>query len=109
MWKFPGQGSNLHHRSDPSHSSDNTRSLTHQATRELISTFSNPGTQDIQFCAPSALGFPSIEWALAKPGEGTAGARWDTDFENVSCNERTVIKGIGAAIVLSIYHCFFLI
>ena len=27
--KFPGQGSNLHYSSDPSHSSDNTRSLTH--------------------------------------------------------------------------------
>jgi len=28
MWKFPGQESNLHHSSDPSHSSDNTRSIT---------------------------------------------------------------------------------
>ena len=35
MWKFQGQGSNLHHHSDTSHSSDNTGSLTHWATREL--------------------------------------------------------------------------
>ena len=33
-WKFPSQGSNLHHSSDLSHCSD-TRSLTHWATREL--------------------------------------------------------------------------
>ena len=31
-----GQGSNLHHRSDPSHSSVNARSLTHGAIRELL-------------------------------------------------------------------------
>ena len=35
MWKFPGQGSNLSHSSDPNHSSDNARSLTHYPTREL--------------------------------------------------------------------------
>ena len=35
MWKFPGQGSNLCHSSDPSGCSDNTGSLTH-TTRELI-------------------------------------------------------------------------
>ena len=36
MQKFPGQGSNLHHRTDPScHCSDNTGSLTRWATREL--------------------------------------------------------------------------
>ena len=35
MQKFPGKGWNLHHSSDLSHSSDNTRSLTSQATREL--------------------------------------------------------------------------
>ena len=36
MWKFPGQGSNLHHSYNQSHSIDNTRSLTHWATRELL-------------------------------------------------------------------------
>ena len=35
MWKFPGQGSNQHHSSNLSHSSDNTGSLTHCVTREL--------------------------------------------------------------------------
>ena len=41
MWKFQGQGSNMHHSSNVSHSSDaslnndNPRSLTHWATREL--------------------------------------------------------------------------
>ena len=35
MWKFPGQGSNSSHSSDPSHCSDNARSLTRCATREL--------------------------------------------------------------------------
>ena len=30
MQKFPDQGSNLYHSSDPSHGSDNTRSLTHE-------------------------------------------------------------------------------
>ena len=35
MWKFQGQGSNLHQSSDPSRCSDNTRSLTCYPTREL--------------------------------------------------------------------------
>ena len=35
MWKFPGQGLNLHHRSHPSHCLDKARSLTHCTTREL--------------------------------------------------------------------------
>ena len=34
-WKFPSQGSKFHHSIDPSYSSDNARSLTHWATREL--------------------------------------------------------------------------
>ena len=34
--KFLGQGSNTHQSSDPSHSSDNARSLTCCATRELL-------------------------------------------------------------------------
>ena len=33
-WKFPGQGSNLYHSSDPSHCNDNAEYLTH-CTREL--------------------------------------------------------------------------
>ena len=37
MWKFPGQGSNPCHSNDPSSCSDNARSLTHCATRELLS------------------------------------------------------------------------
>ena len=36
MWKFLGQGSNLSHSSDPNHSSDNTRSLTHQETPQDV-------------------------------------------------------------------------
>ena len=36
MWKFPGQGLNLHHSSDLSDSRDNFRSLTCWATREHI-------------------------------------------------------------------------
>ena len=39
MQKFPGQGSNLRHSSDPSHCSDNARSFTCSATRELLSVF----------------------------------------------------------------------
>ena len=35
LWKFLGQGLTLHHSSDQRHSSDNTRSLTCWATREL--------------------------------------------------------------------------
>ena len=35
MWKFLGQGSNLCHGLNQSHSSDNAGSLTHWATREL--------------------------------------------------------------------------
>ena len=34
--KFPSQGSNPCHSSDPSHSNDNNRSLTHWATRKLL-------------------------------------------------------------------------
>ena len=40
MYDFLGQGSYLSHSSDPGHSSDNTRSLTHWATRELLYTLS---------------------------------------------------------------------
>ena len=36
MWKFPGQGSNLYHTCNHSYSSNNTRSLTHRATSELL-------------------------------------------------------------------------
>ena len=36
-WKFLGQGLNLCHSSDPSHSSDNVKSFNLQATRELQS------------------------------------------------------------------------
>ena len=35
IWKFLGQGSNLRHTSDLSCCNDNTRSLTHCATREF--------------------------------------------------------------------------
>ena len=35
IWKFPSQGLNSIHSHDPSHSSDNTGSLTYCATREL--------------------------------------------------------------------------
>ena len=46
MWKFPDQGSNPCHSSNQSHYSDNTRSLTHWATRELLPVLffvENPG------------------------------------------------------------------
>ena len=36
MQKFPGQGLNLHHSNEPSHNSDNARSLIHWAIRELL-------------------------------------------------------------------------
>ena len=36
MQKFPGQTWNAHHSSNLSHCSDNTRSLTHWDTRELL-------------------------------------------------------------------------
>ena len=36
MWKFLGQGLNLHHSSDPGRCSDNVRSLTFCATGELL-------------------------------------------------------------------------
>ena len=39
MWKFPGQGSNPCHRSNPSHCSDNTGSLTCCTTRECLCMF----------------------------------------------------------------------
>ena len=39
MWKFPGQGSNLHHDSDLSHSSDSARSLTAREPLDLIILF----------------------------------------------------------------------
>ena len=35
MWKFPGEGLNLCHSSDPSHCSVHARSLTHCTTGEL--------------------------------------------------------------------------
>ena len=39
MWKFPGQGLNLCHSSTLSRCSDNTGSLSHCATRELLDVF----------------------------------------------------------------------
>ena len=39
MLKFPGWGSNQHHSSDPSHSSDSAISLIYCATRELHQYF----------------------------------------------------------------------
>lgn len=39
MRKFLGQKSYLHHGNDPSHCSDNSGSLTHQATREFLIYF----------------------------------------------------------------------
>ena len=36
MWKFSGQGLNPSHSSSLSHCSDNARSLTHYATKELL-------------------------------------------------------------------------
>ena len=36
MQKFPGQGLNLCHSSDPSHNSDNIRSFNFEAAWELI-------------------------------------------------------------------------
>ena len=36
LWQFPRQGLNLGHSSNPGHSSDEARSLTHCATRELL-------------------------------------------------------------------------
>ena len=49
MWKFPGQGSN------PRHSSDNARSLTHWATRELQKEYfqSPPTTRQSAISGPS--------------------------------------------------------
>ena len=40
LGRFPGQGSNLHHSSDPSHSHDTTRSLTCFVTGEHLHSFS---------------------------------------------------------------------
>ena len=42
MWKPLGQGSNLHHSSDPSHFSDNSGSLTRCAIELLIFFFNHP-------------------------------------------------------------------
>ena len=36
IWQFPSQGLNLHHSSNPSRCSNNTGSLTHCTTRELL-------------------------------------------------------------------------
>ena len=53
MWKFPGQGLNLGHSSDPSHSSDNTESLTHRTTEEfLICILNIRKYEDFSFLGP---------------------------------------------------------
>ena len=51
--KFQGQGSNRHHSSNPSHSSDNTRSLTQWATGNAshsCSSNSAPGLRISTYC-----------------------------------------------------------
>ena len=47
MWKFPGQGSNVSHNSDPNCCSDNTRFLADCATREICDM---PSFGQISFC-----------------------------------------------------------
>ena len=59
MQKFSGQGLNPHHGSDPGHSSDNARSLTYCATKEL------PGLWGF-FAFPTFIkpcSMPSIEFS----------------------------------------------
>lgn len=47
MWKFPGEGSNVSHNSDPNCCSDNTRFLADCATREICDM---PSFGQISFC-----------------------------------------------------------
>ena len=57
MQKFPGQGLNLHCSSNQSHSSDNARSLTHLATRELPEPwFFNAQKKDNADCSIAVRG-----------------------------------------------------
>ena len=80
MLKFPGQGSDSSHSSDPSHCSDNARSLIHWATRELLQHF------NCCCCCFDFLGLhpwhmevprPGMAWELQLPASDRATAMPD--------------------------------
>ena len=48
MQRFWSQASSLHHSSDPSHSSDSARLLTHRVTRELLCASKNEISRSIR-------------------------------------------------------------
>ena len=52
IWKFPGQESKPHHRSDPSHCSDNAGSLTFCAKREFLPQVVVCPQQQLVFLVP---------------------------------------------------------
>lgn len=71
MGKFPDQGSNLHHSSDLSHSSDNARFLTHCTTRGLpffllgLWQLTSKSTKRTQLCFQIVLVLEALWWALS--------------------------------------------
>ena len=58
MWKFLGQGLNLHCKCGLCHSCINTRFLTHCATQEL---------PKVRFCKDKQLGVPFVAQRLRNP------------------------------------------
>ena len=54
VWMFLGQGLNPHHSSDPSFCSDNAKSLTHYAIRELFS-YTLKKKEKLFYCLPYSL------------------------------------------------------
>ena len=72
MWKFPGQGLNLCHGSDPGFCNDSARNLTHCATRELCKIllfffFLFEATCDIWKFLDQGQNWSCSCWPMAQP------------------------------------------
>ena len=92
MWKFPGQGSNPSHSSDPSHCRDNAGSLTRYTTWDLNALFVwqshtvlvTVALQEVlkskHVKPPTLFFFFKIVWAIRSPLRSQANFRMDFLF-----------------------------
>ena len=83
---FRGQGSNLHHGSNPSHSSDKAASLTHWATRELHTRVPDQGS-DCSLANGAHRTFKQ-KWYTESKSEGSSEAVWP----NTPLSERGTLR-----------------
>ena len=105
MWKFPGQGSNPGHSSDPRCCSDNTASLTHCTTGELLNVLllslnvqSRMWGKIVEIKSSLLVCFLGLGWTLVKINH----------LKAVSVMKRSENEKV-AFIYLFIYFCYLFI